>query len=71
MGPSQKHVDIQQLSPSSKQAQDSSNLQNYRPITLTSTLRKTMGRLVGNRLTCYQESNGLITSMQTVKREEP
>ena len=51
--------------PIPKSGKDTSNPQNYRPIALTSCLRKTMERMINSRLTWYLETNGLITNMQT------
>ena len=51
--------------PLSKSSKDTSNLQNYRPIALTSCLCKMMEWMINSRLTWYLETNGLITNMQT------
>ena len=51
--------------PIPKSGKDTSNLQNYRLIALTSCLCKTMERMINSRLTWYLETNGLITNMQT------
>ena len=51
--------------PISKSGKDTSNLQNYQPMALTSCLCKTMERMINSRLTWYLETNGLITNMQT------
>ena len=55
--------------PIPKSGKDTSNPQNYRPITLTSCLCKTMEQMINSRLTWYLETNGLITNMQTGSRK--
>ena len=51
--------------PIPKSGKDTSNLQNYRPIALTSCLCKTMEWMINSRLTWYLKTNGQITNMQT------
>ena len=51
--------------PIPKSGKDTSNLQNYQPIALTSCLCKMMERMINCRLTWYLETDGLITNMQT------
>ena len=51
--------------PIPKSGKDTSNLQNYWPIALTSCLCKMMEQMINSRLMWYLETNGLITNMQT------
>ena len=51
--------------PIAKPGKDSSVPSNYRPISLTNVLCKTMEKLVTNRLTWYLESNDLLNNAQT------
>ena len=46
-----------------KLKKDSRDLQNYRPISLTSCLYKTMERIINNRLIWHLESNNLIFNL--------
>ena len=50
--------------PIAKQGKDDTNSANYRPISLTSCLCKTMERMINQRLIWYLESNELIADMQ-------
>ena len=50
--------------PIPKSGKDTYNPKNYRPNALTSCLYKTMKQMISSRLTCYLETNGLITNMQ-------
>ena len=47
-----------------KPGKDNFNSLNYRPITLTSCLCKTVERVVNERLVWYLEKNGLLTKQQ-------
>ena len=55
--------------PIPKSGKDTSNLQNYRPIALTSCLCNMMEWMINSRLTWYFETKGLVTNMQTVIRK--
>jgi len=48
-----------------KVGKDPRNAASYRPISLTSTMCKTMERLVANRLRWYMEKNGLLSKVQS------
>lgn len=48
-----------------KSGQESSNINSYRPISLTATMCKLMERLVTNRLIWHLEKNNILTSNQT------
>ena len=52
------------MAPIPKPKKDSSDPQNYRPISLNSCLCKTMERIINYRLTWYLESNNLISNLQ-------
>ena len=56
--------------PIPKTGKDTTNPQNYRPISLTSCLCKTMERIINSRLTWYLEKNNLITNLQTGFRKK-
>jgi ribonuclease HI len=51
--------------PVAKPGKDSTNPTNYRPISLTSCLCKTMERMINARLVWFLESNGLISKCQS------
>ena len=55
--------------PIPKPGKDASNPTNYRPISLTSCLCKTMERLINARLVWFLEKNGLITKFQSSFRQ--
>ena len=48
--------------PIPKPGKDNNDPSNYRPIALTSSLCKTLERMINNRLIWFLESNGLITN---------
>lgn len=52
-----------------KKPNDSNNINNYRPISLTNTIVKLIERLVKNRLVHFLESNNLISNYQSGFRE--
>ena len=52
-----------------KPNKDHTNPTNYRPIALTSCLRKTMERMIHNRLNFYLESNNIISEHQSGSRK--
>ena len=54
-----------------KSGKDSTDPNNYRPIALTSCLRKTMERMVNNLLMWVLESKGLLASEQCGFRKNP
>ena len=51
--------------PISKRGKDSKNLSNYRPISLTSCLCKTMERMINTRLVWFLEKNNILTKYQS------
>lgn len=53
------------LTPILKPGKDASNPSSYRPIALTSTLCKTMERMVNKRLVWFLESRNLLDSIQS------
>ena len=55
--------------PIPKPGKDASNPTNYRPISLTSCLCKTMERMINARLVWFLEKNGLITKFQSGFRQ--
>lgn len=50
--------------PVPKPEKDNSDPENYRPISLTSCLCKTMERMINDRLMWYMQENKLITDLQ-------
>ena len=50
--------------PIAKQGKDNSDPSNYRPISLTSCLCKTLERMISQRLAWFLESRNLLSSMQ-------
>ena len=56
--------------PVSNPGKDHTEQLNYRPITLTSCLYKTLERMINTRPVCYLESNNLISPVQTGFRSE-
>ena len=50
--------------PIHKPGKDHTDTINYRPIPLTSCVCKTLERMVNNRLTCFLETNNLLTNFQ-------
>ena len=51
--------------PIPKPGKDSKNLSNYRPISLTSCLCKTMERIINTRLVWFREKNNILTKYQS------
>ena len=56
--------------PISKPNKDSTNPQNYRPISLTSSLCKTFERIITNRLTWFLEQKNFIANIQSGFRKQ-
>jgi len=56
--------------PIPKPGKDNTNPSNYRPISLTSCICKTMERIINDRLVWYLESNNLITEFQSGFRRQ-
>ena len=54
----------------SKPLKDNTNAKNYRPITLSSCIGKTLERMVNTRLIWYLETNKLITEYQSGFRSQ-
>ena len=51
--------------PIPKPGKDSKNPSNYRPISLTSCLCKTMERMINTRLVWFLEKNNILTKYQS------